>query len=82
MAEPFNKYLNSVAKLDRYMRNLLEINKDLSAANHKLRSQLGTFEAREAARERIMNGLNSELQEVRNQSTDKGTAEVVTKIPE
>lgn len=61
MAEPFSRYLNSVAKLDKYLRNLLEINKELSVANHKLRSQLGTFEVREQARERIIQDLEKKL---------------------
>lgn len=59
MAEPFSNYLNSVAKLDKYLRNLLKLNKELSEANHKLRSQLGTFEAREAARERLLNEFSN-----------------------
>lgn len=70
MAEPFSNYLNSVAKLDRYLRNLIEINSELSKANHKLRSQLGTFEAREAARERIINGLDNRQSEIIQPETE------------
>lgn len=64
MAEPFSRYLNSVAKLDSYLRNLLKLNKELSDANHKLRSQLGTFEVREQARERIIKDLEMKLEKL------------------
>jgi len=54
--QPFSRYLNAAAKLDSYMRNLININKDLAEVNKKLREENIGLQIRFDAQTRILNG--------------------------
>lgn len=69
--QPFSRYLNSVAKLDSYMRNLLKINKELSETNRKLREENIGLLIRFDAQTRILEKTDGELHSIREDRRSK-----------
>jgi hypothetical protein len=60
--QPFSNYLNSVAKLDAKMRNLIKLNKEMSEANRRLREENLGLMVRYEAQTRILEQLDKEKQ--------------------
>lgn len=62
----YNYVFNRLKKIDRTFESLCEENTELSKANHKLRSQLGTFEEQMSARERVIKSISDERDLLKN----------------
>lgn len=57
----FGYALKRLSKVTKTVEQLIERNQDLVTANDKLRKQLETYDAREVARERIIQDLEKQL---------------------
>lgn len=72
---------NRLKKLNKSIEQIVKQNTQLKEANSKLRAEHGTWQNREAARERILSGISNRLQEVGDKPTDEGAREVLEALP-
>jgi len=57
---------NRLKKLNKAIENIVKQNTQLKEANRKLREEHGTWENREAARERLLDSLNDKIEKLEN----------------
>lgn len=69
--KPFSNYILSLDKLKKRFENLINQVEELSAKNRELMNYKSTVSQREEARERVLQSISKDYEELKKQNADR-----------